>query len=284
MSSQGLPRKEWIEVDGIRLHVADWGGKGPKLFLLHAGGFLGYVYRVLILELLDHYRVWTMDLRGQGDSDKPPPPHYHWSHLFHDVEGVLEHLGWEGFLGVGHSGGGALMALYAARHPERVRGLVLIEPVILPPEPQYEEAAGERHAFVERARRRRRVWNSPQELFAAYRTKETFALWQEEVLWDYVHEGTYRLANGKVALKCPPEVEAQLFAQARSLDIFSEIPRVQCPTLVLRGEKTGEPLYGIAEKVAARIPRGKLCTVPKASHFLPMEKPQAVAEMIKSFL
>lgn len=277
------PRSQFINVDGVNLHVADWGGAGPDLLLLHAGGFLGYVYRAMILKFRAGYRVWTMDLRGQGDSDKPPPQYYRWEYMFRDVEGVIDHLGLSHFYGLGHSGGGAVMALYAARYPERVKGLALIEPVIIPPEPRYDYLDGDSHPFVERARRRRVVWGSRQELFASYRTKEAFASWKEEVLWDYVNHGSYELPDGRVALKCPAEVEAQLFANSRSLDIFSEIPQVKCPVLVLRGEKTGEPLYLVSEKVAAQLPRGQLITVPDTGHFLPMEKPVEVAEIILRF-
>ncbi len=66
------PRSQFILVDGVKLHVADWGGSGPDLLLLHANGFLGWVYRRMITKLVGQYHVRTMDLRGQGDSEKPP--------------------------------------------------------------------------------------------------------------------------------------------------------------------------------------------------------------------
>ena len=119
------PRSQFIVVDGVRLHVADWGGNGPhghrpNLLLLHANGFLGYVYRALIRHLVPHYRVWTIDLRGQGDSESGKLTETHWQSMAQDVVGVMDQLGLGEFYGVGHSGGGALLALHVAESCGRV--------------------------------------------------------------------------------------------------------------------------------------------------------------------
>jgi pimeloyl-ACP methyl ester carboxylesterase len=225
-----------------------------------------------------------MDWRGQGDSEKPPLAQCRWQDAAQDVAGVVEQLGLQDFYGIGHSGGGALLALYAATHPGRVKGLALLEPVTVPHEPQFlARLSADNHPLVERTLRRRVVWDSREQLFAAYKGKDAFAAWREDVLWDYVNHGTYELPDGGVALKCSAEVEAQVFATTMSLDIFSQLDKIDCPTLVLRGERTDVPLSVVAERVAQRIPQGSLATVPDTSHFLAMEKPEEVAEIIVEY-
>jgi pimeloyl-ACP methyl ester carboxylesterase len=278
------PHSRFIDVGGIKLHVADWGGSGPDLLLLHANGFLGWVYRKMIVKFAGRYHVYTLDLRGQGDSEKPALDQDHWKNMARDVEKIIDCLGLRDFYGIGHSGGGALLALYAATHPRRVRRLALLEPVTIPHEPPYlDRLSVENHPFAERALRRRVVWDTRQQLFDAYQGKDAFAAWDEDVLWDYVNHGTYSLPDGRVALKCPAEVEAHVFAYTSSIDIFSRLNTIDCPVLVLRGALTGEPLYGIAERVAQRIPQGSLMTVSGTGHFLAMEKPGEVAEIIASY-
>ena len=278
------PHSQFISVDGVKLHVADWGGSGPDLLLLHAGGFLGRVYRAMIAKLVADYHILTMDLRGHGDSDKPAPDYYHWQYMARDVEGVIEHLGLRDFYGIGHSGGGALLALYAATHPSTTKRLALLEPIAIPHEPAFfARLSADNHPFVERARRRRIVWDSRPQLFAAYQGKEAFASWREDVLWDYVNHGTYALPDGRIALKCPAETEAQLFANTMSLDIFSQVAHIDCPVLVLRGAHTDTPLSVVAERVAQRIPQGSLVTVPDTGHFLAMENPDEVARIIGEY-
>jgi pimeloyl-ACP methyl ester carboxylesterase len=278
------PQSHFLTVNGVRIHVADWGGDGPDLLLLHANGFLGRVYRAMIARFVGPYHVRTMDWRGQGDSEKPPLDQCRWQDIAQDAQGVIEQLELRNFYGVGHSGGGALLALYAATHPGRVKSLALLEPVTVPHEPQFlARLSSENHPLVERTLRRRVVWDSRQQLFEAYQGKDAFAAWQEDVLWDYVNHGTRDLPDGRVALKCPAEVEAQVFATTMSLNIFAQIDRIDCPVLVLRGEHTDIPLSVVAERVAQRIPQGSLITIPDTSHFLAMEKPEEVAEMIKDY-
>ena len=278
------PQSQFLTVNGVKLHVADWGGNGPDLFLLHANGFLGRVYRAMITRFVGHYHVRTMDWRGQGDSEKPPLEQCRWQDIAQDVKDVIEQLGLQNFYGVGHSGGGALLALYAATHPGRVKSLALLEPVTVPHEPSFlERLSAENHPLVERTLHRRVVWDSRQQLFEAYQGKDAFAAWREDVLWDYVNHGTSESPDGRVALKCPAEVEAQVFATTMSLNIFAQVDQINCPVLVLRGEHTDLPLAKVAERVAQRIPRGSLITVPGTSHFLAMEKPEEVAGMILEY-
>ena len=278
------PHSQFLTVNGVKLHVADWGGTGPDLLLLHANGFLGHVYRLMIVRFLDHYHVRTMDWRGQGDSEKPPREQCGWPEAAQDVQGVIEQLGLRDFYGIGHSGGGALLALYAATHSGRVKGLALLEPVSVPHEPPFlARLSADNHPLVERTLRRRVVWDNREQLFAAYKGKDVFAAWHEDVLWDYVNHGTYELPDGGVALKCSAEVEAQVFATTMSLDIFSQLDKIACPVLVLRGEHTDAPLSVVAERVAQRIPQGSLVTVPDTSHFLAMEKPAEVAKLIAEY-
>ena len=283
------PQSQFVVVDGVRLHIVDWGGHGPNghgpnLLLLHANGFLGHVYRALIRQLIPHYRVWTIDLRGQGDSERGELTETHWQSMARDVIGVVDQLGLGEFYGIGHSGGGALLALYAATHPGQVKALALLEPVTIPQEPAFaQRLSSDNHPLVERTLRRRVVWESRQQLFAAYQGKDAFANWQEEVLWDYVNYGTANLPDGRITLKCTAEVEAHVFATTMSLDIFSQTNKIDCPVLVLRGELTDVPLATVAERLAQRIPNGSLVTVPGTSHFLPMEKPAQVGQMIREY-
>ncbi len=68
------------------------------------------------------------------------------------------------------------------------------------------------------------------------------------------------------------------------MDAWSVLPQVRCPTLILRGEKTDPYLVWASEAVAKRIPNARLGTIEGGSHFSPMEKPEALAAAIESFL
>ena len=286
----------------IRLHYLEWGDPNlPPAVLLHATGFLARLWQPVAETLSARFHVFAYDSRGHGDSDKPvlsalrtpmlrseseaegPPSDYHWQHFVDDLRGFLDTLKLRDVLAVGHSGGGAAVAYLAASEPHRLARAVLIEPIIVPPYEGSPIGSEPRHDLAAGARRRRMVWSSPDELYRSYRRRPTFARWREDILRLYAEHGTSRREDGQVELKCPGDVEAQVFENSSSLDIWSILPRVTCPTLVMRGELTDAYLAFIAEGVAARIPEGRLATIPDAGHLAPFERPEAVAAQVLAF-
>jgi lipase len=118
----------------MRLHVHDWGAAdAPPLVCLHGVTSWGGRFRRLAEERLGAFHVFAPDLRGHGVSDWEPP----WNLGAHtdDLVDTLDalHLGRVDV--VGHSFGGRLALELAARRPERVGRLVLLDPAVWVPPP-----------------------------------------------------------------------------------------------------------------------------------------------------
>jgi pimeloyl-ACP methyl ester carboxylesterase len=114
-----------VHANGIRLHVAET-GEGPLVLLLH--GFTGFwwSWRHQLGALADAgYRTVAVDLRGYGDSDKPPRGYDAWT-LAGDVGGLIKALGEPRAHLVGHAWGGMLAWSVAALHPRLVRSVSTI--------------------------------------------------------------------------------------------------------------------------------------------------------------
>jgi lipase len=289
----------FVVVNGLRLHYLEWPGPGPAVTLGHATGFLAWLWEPVARYLARHFHVYAYDARGHGDSDKPPRG-YSWSVLTADYAGLVEALGLGTVLPVAHSVGCAAALAFAARHPDRVQNLVLIEPSILPlPTTRYEAIGGvdaQRYTLMaayslERvmevaaaARRRRSRWSSRDRMFDSYSSRAPFNQWDAEVLRLYVEKGTHQVGDGEVELKCPPEIEAQVFEGYLELDAWSLAPYVKAEALVLMGSET-EPIYSFAaSELARRLGRARLRVVEGASHFLPLERPELVARIVLDFL
>lgn len=278
------PKDGFVEANGIRLHYVEWGGEGPPAVLLHATGFLARLWEPIATELSARFHVYACDARGHGDSDKPAPTGgYGWEGLAADLRGFLDALGLAGVPIIGHSSGAAGAARLAATRPEYVSAAVLIEPTVFPPMPV--EGSDERkEQLASGAAKRRTVWDSRTELVRAYRQRRTFAGWRDDVLQLYAEHGTFKREDGRVELKCPGEIEAELYRNSLSPDTWDLLPRVRCPTLVIRGENTEPLLARVAEGVARRIPGARLATIAGGSHFVPMEQPEAIAAEALAFL
>lgn len=276
------PESAYVEANDIRLHYLSWGDEGsPPLVLLHPTGFLAWTWHPVAERLATAgYRVLAYDARGHGDSDKPPDD-YHWQRMVDDLKNFLDRLSLRGLPLVGHSMGGGVAAYLAARHPGYASHLVLIEPIIFP--------AGERpnpggSELAEGARRRRMVFDSVNNVVENYASRDTFSGWQPEALRIYAQHGTFQREDGTVQLKCPGEIEAQVFENSFSLNIWDAVPSINVPVLVMRGERTEGMLARVSEGVAGRAPRARLMTVAGAGHMAPMERPDAVAEAILDFI
>jgi pimeloyl-ACP methyl ester carboxylesterase len=202
---------------------------------------------------------------------------------------ALHSLGATGILGVGHSLGGVLTLWAAIEEPQLFRAVVLIEPVILPPvwlwTLRLMRALGlrQRQPFVQVALRRRRTWPDRQACFAHLRSKPFFGAWSDAALWDYVHSGTRPAPGDQVELIYPPEWEAHIFATP-PLAIWHDVPRLQCPVLVIRGKESRTFLPAAQMRMARLLPHARFVTIAGAGHLVPIERPQETAAAIQAFV
>ncbi|MFJ4787459.1 alpha/beta fold hydrolase [Streptomyces sp. NPDC088794] len=106
-------------------------GEGPPLVCVPGGPMQASAYLGDLGGLSAHRRLVLLDLRGTGESATPDDPSsYRCDRQVDDVEALREHLGLDRLDLLGHSGGTNLALLYAARHPERLRSLMLISPSV----------------------------------------------------------------------------------------------------------------------------------------------------------
>lgn len=277
------PESGFVEVNGLRLHYLEWGDAGSRpVLLLHPTGFLAWTWQPVAEALAAAgLRVLAYDARGHGDSDKPEDA-YHWQNMVDDLRGFLDRFGLRGAPVVGHSMGGGVAAYLAANAPHYFSHLVLIEPIIIPqgahPEP------GRRNELAEGARRRRMVFESVNNVVENYASRGTFECWRPEVLRLYAQHGTFPREDGRVELKCPGEIEGQVFDNSLSLNISDAVPEISAPVLVVRGEHTEGMLARVCEDVAKRAPDARLVVIRGAGHMAPMEKPEEVAAEVLRFI
>jgi pimeloyl-ACP methyl ester carboxylesterase len=111
-----------------RLHVDDGGsGNGVPVLFVHGDGANLTQWRAQLDHLRSTRRAVAFDLRGMGLSDPAANGDYSAVAMVDDVEALAGALGLHRFVIVGHSFGGTVVAVYAAKHPERVAGLVLAD-------------------------------------------------------------------------------------------------------------------------------------------------------------
>ncbi|AUS78596.1 alpha/beta hydrolase [Actinoalloteichus sp. AHMU CJ021] len=114
-----------VSANGIRLHVAEL-GEGPLVLLLHGFPEFWWAWRGQLTALAEAgYRAVAVDLRGYGDSDKPPRGYDGWT-LAGDVAGLVKALGEQRAHLVGHAWGGMLAWTLSALHPRLVNSITVL--------------------------------------------------------------------------------------------------------------------------------------------------------------
>jgi pimeloyl-ACP methyl ester carboxylesterase len=126
---------QFCEIGGYRLAYLDE-GSGPPLVMLHGNPSWSYLYRNLVLALRAHYRCIVPDHLGCGFSDKPQDTPakslYRLEQHINNLEQLLDALHIDSCVLVLHDWGGAIGMGWAARHPERVAGLVVLNTAAFP--------------------------------------------------------------------------------------------------------------------------------------------------------
>lgn len=273
----------FANADGVRIRIHHLGGTGPPLVCVHATGFHGRVWEPFVPRLREHFSIVALDQRGHGDSDKPESG-YEWTKFGDDVLAVVDELGVDGAIGLGHSAGATALVFAETSRPGTFSRLALMDPTMIPPE--FRPAAASPGGFnpmSEQARRRRAVWDSPDDLLERLRTGTPLSSWREDFLHAYVVYGTKPRQDGSVELKCPPEIEALVYAAAPAHNAWERLSELGCPTLIVTGERS--PMWGNGRgaQAAAQLPNGRWASV-EGGHFFPMERPDETCDLIIPFL
>ena len=125
------PEQLWIAGPAGNLFVRDSGeaaGGGLPVLFVHSLAGNGGQWALQLDHLRRRRHVLALDLRGHGDSDPAEDGAYDVPSLAADVGAVANHFALRRFVLAGHSLGAAVAICYAAAHPERVAGLLLVDP------------------------------------------------------------------------------------------------------------------------------------------------------------
>ena len=269
------PQFKVTRANGLDLARWEWAGLGDPVVFCHATGFHGRCWDQVIRHV--PAPCLALDMRAHGRSQQVSPP-MHWRDFAFDVAALGAELGLQGAIGVGHSMGGYAVAVAAAMRPGMFRSLVLLDPVIMAPESYAGPWVPEHFA-----RKRRRTWESADEMFERFKGRVPFNTWDPLVVRDYCD---YALNGHELA--CPPEVEGSVYENCTMPESnpYAALERLEIPVLVIRSKVEFE--VGFTAMEASPTNPGLAGILKNArdehwtdvSHFIPMEAPERVARVI----
>lgn len=262
-----------------------------SLVFSHGNSFPASTYRVMLDSL--RARGFVVHAIEKYGHDPDYPVTDNWPHLVRQLADFVrqrsaEQPGQKPWL-VGHSLGGLLSLMCAARHPELARGVVMLDSPVLGGWRASALRVVKRTPLIDRispsgvARRRRNEWDDRQAVFEHFRAKPLFARWHEQVLHDYVNHGTID-DEGCWRLAFDPVIESRIYATVpHNLDRLLRKHPLQCPVAFVGGLESVEMRQAGSLDATAEIAGGRV-TMIEGSHLIPMEHPRAVAAAIEAHL
>ena len=255
----------------------------------HANSFPASTYRVLFKSLRS--RGFTVKAIDKYGHDPKYPVSNNWWHLVQNLADFAEHeverAGEPAFL-VGHSLGGFLSLMAAARHPALSQGVLLIDSPIfggwrataLDVIKRAQLVGSVSPGKVSRARRNN--WPDKAAALAHFAGKKAFARWEPQVLADYIDHGTH-MVEGKCMLSFEREIETAIYnTLPDNLDRLIRRHPLKCPVAFIGGTHSAE-MKQVGMELTNRLVKGRIAML-EGSHLFPMEKPLATAAAIEAAL
>lgn len=259
-----------IDSNGVSIHVREQGfdrAGTPALVFLHYWGGSSRTWDDVIAALPNMYRSVAPDLRGWGDSDQPAD-HYALADLAGDVERVIDTLGLDRFVLIGHSMGGKVAQLLASRRPQGLAGLVLVAPS--PPVPM--KLPPEALAAME----------------SAYGSRESVEATLDGMLCAKRLSPAHRRQVIEDSLRGGAQAKAAWPRHTSQEDISRELASIDVPTIVIAGELDRvDSVATLRDELLPRLPRttqARMHVLPQTGHLSPLESPDQIAALLHAFV
>ncbi len=262
--------------------------KKPQIHFAHANSYPAGTYRQLFDLLGEHYSIGALDMHAHNPAY---PVRTGWPHLVRELVDELEKRYTEPVILLGHSLGGMLSVMTAAKRPDLVRCVVMLDsPVVagwraLVLRVMRRMPIADRFSPARFSARRRNVWPDAEAAYQHFASKEIFAAWAPGVLRDYIEAG----------LKPHPDGVQLRFTRENETAVYRSLPHhvgklvgrgLQVPAGFIGGTESEENRMAGLEATHRLV--GRHIRMLPGGHLFPMESPeltaQAVHEMITELL
>jgi pimeloyl-ACP methyl ester carboxylesterase len=185
----------------------------PKLHFLHANSYPAGTYGMLFADLARHYAIDGPDMLGH-DPDYPVDDG--WDALVREAVAGIEQRYDGPVILVGHSLGGMLALMVAARRPDLARCVVMLDSPVVAGWRAFgwriakALGRGSRFSPARFSERRRNVWPNAQAAYMHFAAKDIFAAWPDQVLRDYLAHGLEAHPEG-LTLRFRREIETAIY-------------------------------------------------------------------------
>ena len=281
-----FPESQFITANNLTFHIQDWGCTGDQVIMLHGLASNCNIWNLVAPILSNKYRIFTIDQRGHGLSEKPEHG-YDFATVTADLHEIIKRLGIERPLIVGHSWGADVALEFAVNYPTIARGLCFVDGGMIQPTARYKNLEETRDSMappnflgvsIDSFRERVRSRNANLGLGPE---SDTVSLSNFEVLSDNTIKPRLTRENHLRIIDAlwdhePPRL----------------YPEVDCPVLMLPARRLGNPesldrdtrRLDSVNRTINLLPTGKAVWLENSIHDVPIQRPDLVSDTLDSHL
>ncbi|HET8944477.1 MAG TPA: alpha/beta hydrolase [Dehalococcoidia bacterium] len=274
------PSEGELKINGLRIHYFEWKGAGSRpLVLMHGLRDYAYFWQDCANRLLDDFHIFAPDQRGHGESEFAPGGYLVWA-LASDLAKFVDAIGLERYDLVGLSLGSRTSMAYARENSSRLKHLVLCD---MGPQMARAGAVGLKENMTAGADR------AP----SSFTLEAAHAFYREQ--WPSLDDASLDRLVGNSLIKGEDGLYSNRYDRRLSdiatkaaipeIDfLWDALTRIQCPTLVMRGEHSPILDDEIAGRMVSALPDGRLYVFGDTGHSLPRLRPEGFAAVLRAFL
>jgi pimeloyl-ACP methyl ester carboxylesterase len=274
--------------DGLSLRLLRWSHEGTPLLLVHGFSNEAHIWDDFAPELAPYYQVMAVDLRGHGDSDWDPQSRYDYEHHLADLVAVVEHLGFERMVLIGHSLGGRVCTRYAGQHPDKVAGLVVVD-------------TGPEHDPRGITRIQLDVREHTNPSFGSHTEYEIYLSHAYPAatpasIKHMARHGLKEREDGRLVLKMDTAFRTRAAGEVTAEEmkaheetntklLWEALGTIPCPVLIVRGAASDILSADCADRMVDEVlQNGTLAVVPQAGHSVMTDNPQHFRDAVCGFV
>jgi len=250
-------------------------GEGEPILLIHGMPTSSYLWRGVLPHLAPHFRVFAVDLMGFGDSDKPEDAELSIVAQAEYLRVLMDAVGWESSVVVGHDIGGGIAQLIAVNEPSKVSKLVLIDTIAYDswPVPDIERLKDPAWDEIIKSLDLTKGFRKALEQGMYHRERV-----DDELVLKYVEP--FRDLEGRLAyLRCARALRTEDLSS-----VMGNVERLEVPTLIIWGESDSFQKLEFGERLQRRMGQTRLVILAEAGHYTPEDQPQEMARLIEEFV
>jgi len=261
----------YLRVNGVKLYYRTYGNGPETIVFSHGLLWSGKMFKEQAAALQDRYRIITYDHRGQGKSQAARSG-YDMENVYLDAVELLESLRLGPYHFVGLSMGGFVGMRLAARRPDLLRSLILLE-TSADPEPR--ENIG-KYRLLNGIVRWLGFWPVIGSVMKI--------MFGQKFLNDPLRRGLKKKMIKALKENNRSSITKAVRGVITRQGIADELDRITVPTLIMVGDQDVATVPDKARAIHAQIPHSELIIIPGAGHTASVEEPEAVNEAISAFL